>query len=63
MSFKDSKTAENLMKSFAGESQARMRYVYAAKTAKRQALSKYQTSSPKPPKTKRNTPSSSSNTC
>lgn len=35
MSFKDSKTAENLMKSFAGESQARMRYIYAAKTAKK----------------------------
>ncbi len=36
MSFKDSRTAENLMKSFAGESQARMRYVYAAKTAKKE---------------------------
>ncbi len=35
MSFKDSKTAANLMKSFAGESQARMRYLYAAKTAKK----------------------------
>lgn len=30
---KGSKTAENLMKSFAGESQARMRYTYYAKTA------------------------------
>ena len=36
MSFKDTKTAENLMKSFAGESQARMRYEYAAKTAKKE---------------------------
>jgi rubrerythrin len=36
MSFKDTRTAENLMKSFAGESQARMRYVYAAKTAKKE---------------------------
>jgi rubrerythrin len=36
MSFKESRTAENLMKSFAGESQARMRYVYAAKTAKKE---------------------------
>ena len=31
--FKGSKTAENLMKSFAGESQARMRYTYYSKTA------------------------------
>ena len=30
---KGSKTAENLMKSFAGESQARMRYTFYAKTA------------------------------
>jgi rubrerythrin len=30
---KGSKTAENLMKAFAGESQARMRYTYYAKTA------------------------------
>ena len=36
MSFKETRTAENLMKSFAGESQARMRYVYAAKTAKKE---------------------------
>ncbi|GAB1468029.1 rubrerythrin family protein [Candidatus Cloacimonadota bacterium] len=36
MSFKESRTAENLMKSFAGESQARMRYIYAAKTAKKE---------------------------
>ncbi|PKN72594.1 MAG: rubrerythrin family protein [Candidatus Cloacimonetes bacterium HGW-Cloacimonetes-3] len=36
MSFKDTRTAENLMKSFAGESQARMRYIYAAKTAKKE---------------------------
>jgi rubrerythrin len=31
--FKGSKTAENLMKSFAGESQARMRYTYYSKAA------------------------------
>lgn len=31
--FKGSKTAENLMKAFAGESQARMRYTYYSKTA------------------------------
>ena len=31
--FKGSKTAENLMKAFAGESQARMRYTYYSKVA------------------------------
>jgi len=36
MSFKESRTAENLMKSFAGECQARMRYEYSAKTAKKE---------------------------
>lgn len=36
MPFKETRTAENLMKSFAGESQARMRYLYAAKTAKKE---------------------------
>jgi rubrerythrin len=34
--FKDTKTAENLMKAFAGESQARMRYTYYASVAKKQ---------------------------
>ncbi len=38
MAFKDTRTAENLMKSFAGESQARMRYMYAAKTAKKEGF-------------------------
>lgn len=38
MSFKETRTAENLMKSFAGESQARMRYIYAAKTAKKEGF-------------------------
>lgn len=38
MSFKDTQTAGNLMKSFAGESQARMRYLYAAKTAKKEGF-------------------------
>lgn len=36
MSFKETRTAENLMKSFAGECQARMRYEYSAKTAKKE---------------------------
>ena len=34
--FKNSKTALNLMKAFAGESQARMRYTYYAKVATKQ---------------------------
>lgn len=33
MTLKGTKTAENLMKAFAGESQARMRYTFYAKTA------------------------------
>ncbi|MFA6617509.1 MAG: rubrerythrin family protein [Candidatus Neomarinimicrobiota bacterium] len=36
MEFKKSKTAENLMKAFAGESQARMRYTYYASAAKKE---------------------------
>lgn len=36
MEFKNSKTAENLMKAFAGESQARMRYTYYASAAKKE---------------------------
>jgi rubrerythrin len=35
-SLKGTKTAENLMKSFAGESQARMRYTYYSSTAKKE---------------------------
>ncbi|MDD3049548.1 MAG: rubrerythrin family protein [Candidatus Cloacimonetes bacterium] len=38
MEFKNSKTAENLMKAFAGESQARTRYTYYASTAKKQGF-------------------------
>jgi len=34
MDFKTSKTAQNLLKAFAGESQARNRYAFAAKTAR-----------------------------
>lgn len=36
MDFKKSKTAENLMKAFAGESQARMRYTYYASVARKE---------------------------
>lgn len=38
VSFKDSQTRENLMRAFAGESQARNRYTFAAKTAREQGL-------------------------
>ncbi len=38
MEFKNSKTAENLMKAFAGESQARMRYTYYAKAATKEGF-------------------------
>ena len=36
--FKDSQTKENLMKAFAGESQARNRYTFAAEEAKEQGM-------------------------
>ena len=35
---KDSKTKENLMKAFAGESQARNRYTFAAEEARKQGM-------------------------
>ena len=35
---KESKTKENLMKAFAGESQARNRYTFAAEEARKQGL-------------------------
>jgi len=35
---KGTKTEQNLLKSFAGESQARMRYDYFAKQAKKEGL-------------------------
>jgi len=35
---KGTKTAENLMKSFAGESQARMRYTYYASVARKEGF-------------------------
>lgn len=38
MAFKDSKTCENLMKAFAGESQARTRYTYYASKAKKEGF-------------------------
>lgn len=38
MELKDSKTKENLMRAFAGESQARNRYTFAAGEAKKQKL-------------------------
>lgn len=38
MNFMESRTKENLMRAFAGESQARMRYYFAAQTAEQQNL-------------------------
>lgn len=38
MDFKSSKTRENLMRAFAGESQARNRYTFAASQAKKEGL-------------------------
>lgn len=38
MDFKDSRTKENLMRAFAGESQARNRYIFSAKEAKKSGL-------------------------
>ena len=38
MAFKDSRTADNLMKSFAGEAQARLRYQYAARVAEKEGF-------------------------
>jgi rubrerythrin len=38
MEFKDSRTARNLLKAFAGESQARNRYTFAAEVARREGL-------------------------
>jgi len=39
MSLKGSKTAQNLMKAFAGESQARMRYTFYCPEGKRRGIS------------------------
>ena len=36
--FRNSETAKNLMRAFAGESQARNRYTFAAEQAKQQKL-------------------------
>ena len=38
MSIKGTKTEQNLLKAFAGESQARMRYDYFSKQAKKEGL-------------------------
>lgn len=38
MEFKDSRTAQNLLKAFAGESQARNRYSFAASIARKEGL-------------------------
>ena len=41
MDFKQSETKKNLMRAFAGESQARNRYIFAAAQAKEQKMQVY----------------------
>lgn len=48
-SIKGTQTEKNLLTSFAGESQARMRYTYFASVAKRKVTNKSQPSSLKQP--------------
>ncbi len=55
-SLKEQKQAENLMKAFAGESQARTRYTYYASQARKKDMYKYLIFLWKLQKTKRNMP-------
>jgi len=50
------KTLENLMKAFAGESQARNRYTYFASIARKEGYHQIEAISWKPPTTKKNMP-------
>ena len=58
---KGSKTAENLMKAFAGESQARTRYTYYSSIAKKEGFVQIRIFLRKQRRTRRNTPSGSIN--
>lgn len=62
-SLKGTETEKNLLASFAGESQARMRYTYFASKAKKKDMSRYQRYSRKPLIMRRSTRKSSSSTC
>lgn len=59
-SLKGTQTERNILTAFAGESQARNRYDYFAGAAKKTALCRSPTSSPKPRFRKKNTPSACS---
>ena len=59
-SIKGTRTEQNLLKAFAGESQARSRYVFFASKAKRRVTSRSQACSPRRPNRRRSTPSVSS---
>ena len=50
-------TEKNVLAAFAGESQARNRYTYFASAAKKEDMSRFQPSSRKRPRMRRNTPS------
>ena len=54
-SIKGTQTEKNLLTSFAGESQARMRYTYFARLQRRKVTNKFQQSSQKQLIRKRNT--------
>ena len=53
-SIKGTQTEKNLLTSFAGESQARMRYTYFASVAKKEVTNKLQLSLQKQPIRKKN---------
>jgi hypothetical protein len=53
-SIKGTQTEKNLLTSFAGESQARMRYTYFASVAKKEGTSKSPLSLPKQPIRRKN---------
>lgn len=60
-SIKGTETEKNLLKAFAGESEARNRYTYFAGVAKKPVTSRSRPFSWKRPTMKRNTPKCSSN--
>ena len=53
-SLKGTKTAENLLKAFAGESQARNRYTYYASVARKEAMYRFPISFWRRPTMRRN---------
>lgn len=55
-SIKGTQTEKNLLTSFAGESQARMRYTYFASAAKKEGYEQISLSLPRPPIRRKSTP-------